>query len=576
MDRGLRSVVRAILAPLLGEAEKPATRRTAGLRDGPSADPIPVCAGDPADGPASFVRFVLPFGYQLEEGGSPDGPAWRPAPQEERQRRRQLYFTAETAQVLFRRTERLELDLPDESRRFEVPHRKRGGTYVVGIAAPRLLLFEWPGSPKTDFEPDLLATGFLFIDLFFPESGRAPDLDEVLELSEVFRHCVPPFSRHAESEPDGSRRGYLEVLGDLSIDMTRAEGPRVRDVAGTSVGLLGVYFDRWASLLQRPLEPSPGERWNLFPRRWVHDAANWYGKPLADQGSGWVVNADSRAFVWTCALVEEGLAQLHRRFDSEVAEASSFGHWVKLLNVDAPGMRPEEVSTFEREWAKERTYRRWEHRETAYGFAYHGAALLGPPRQEPPIWLHFRDEYFDQTLLLLYLRVTSFRFSSKLTEITSGARGAAEEVDEWRRSFRALRRDCAFFTNLYQFPLVTNQQQGVEMYEIARKHLDVDELFREVQSEIQATDDFFAMEAAQRQSREALRLTLVANAGLLFSIVVGFFGMNILVPTDRSFSWELTVFGLVTVITWLLLGFVSVFTEHANRMLRLFKKDKDL
>jgi hypothetical protein len=70
---------------------------------------IPLLCGDPAgQEPASFTRFVLPFGYQLEAGGAREGPAWQvetaavsPA--------RQRYFTTETSRVLFRRARRFVL-----------------------------------------------------------------------------------------------------------------------------------------------------------------------------------------------------------------------------------------------------------------------------------------------------------------------------------------------------------------------------------------------------------------------------------------------------------------------------------
>ncbi|MGH8613413.1 MAG: hypothetical protein ACREYF_15710 [Gammaproteobacteria bacterium] len=61
---------------------------------------------------------------------------------------------------------------------------------------------------------------------------------------------------------------------------------------------------------------------------------------------------------------------------------------------------------FEREWAKERTYRRWEEWGSYYGFNYHSGAMLGPPETNPPFWRHFAEVYFDQVLLLLYLRVS--------------------------------------------------------------------------------------------------------------------------------------------------------------------------
>jgi hypothetical protein len=121
---------------------------------------------------------------------------------------------------------------------------------------------------------------------------------------------------------------------------------------------------------------------------------------------------------------------------------------------------------------------------------------------EPPLWRHFRQMYFDQVLLILYIRVVLFRFSTKLSLISKEARDAGRHRwEEWGTAFEKLRWDFALFTNLYQFPLLSNQQQGLEMYSLARKSMDVDELFREVQEEIQGTNDYLMQRRSQDQAR---------------------------------------------------------------------------
>ena len=117
---------------------------------------------------------------------------------------------------------------------------------------------------------------------------------------------------------------------------------------------------------------------------------------------------------------------------------------------------------FERRWAKERTYHRWEELGTWYGFNYHSGVMIGPPFNTPhdtPIWRHFRQMYFDTALLLLYIRVTLFRFSRQLTKITS-----EYDITESKshKVFQCLRADFTTFTIRYQFPLLSNQQQAIE------------------------------------------------------------------------------------------------------------------
>ena len=249
--------------------------------------------------------------------------------------------------------------------------------------------------------------------------------------------------------------------------------------------------------------------------------------------------------MWTCAIVEGGGTALAEAFPTPRFEASAFGHWIKLLNVDEPGETPDkthESTEFERNWARERSYHRWEEQGTFYGFNYHCGAMLGPPSkppEAPPLWQHFGHMYFDQTLLLLYLRVGSFSFSRQLSCISAQARDttAARCKGRIRRvaaAFQGLRWDFALFTNLYEFPLLSNQQQGLEMYEKARESMDVRQLFREIQEEIRSSHEYLEVRAGQEQTHMSTRLTVVATMGLALGLATSFLGMNIIVDKDSS------------------------------------------
>jgi hypothetical protein len=229
---------------------------------------------------------------------------------------------------------------------------------------------------------------------------------------------------------------------------------------------------------------------------------------------------------------------------------------VKLLNVDKPGndewATHENITRFEQKWAEDRTYLRWAEGESFYGFNYHSGAMLGPEWSDPPLWKHFGQMYFDQVLILLYLRVALFRFSTELSKISARARniGYRRGVELLRGEFQNLRLTFALFQNLYQFPLLSNQQQGVEMYTLARQHLDVNDLFCEVQEEIHSSHEFLAVEEAGKLSKVTARLTVVATVGLILGLVFSFLGMNIVNPETYIKAHR----ELLSSEAWILLG----------------------
>jgi hypothetical protein len=155
---------------------------------------------------------------------------------------------------------------------------------------------------------------------------------------------------------------------------------------------------------------------------------------------------------------------------------------------------------------------------------------------DPPLWRHFREMYFDQVLLILYIRMVLFRFSTQLSLISAHARDSHHfSWSDWGEDFERLRQDFALFTNLYQFPLLSNQQQGIEMYALARKCMDVDDLFREVKEEIQGTTDYLMQKRAQEQAdvsnrlaQTSSRLSWLGFIGLPVALGLSFLGMSII------------------------------------------------
>jgi Mg2+ and Co2+ transporter CorA len=85
---------------------------------------------------------------------------------------------------------------------------------------------------------------------------------------------------------------------------------------------------------------------------------------------------------------------------------------------------------------------------------------------------------------------------------------------------------CGNLRNHQQFPLISNQQQALEIYQIARRQLDVNELYQEVNEQIRSAHELFNAKAQRRQSRSTEELTYVATAALIPSLAAGIVGMN--------------------------------------------------
>ena len=511
---------------------------------------IPLCIGKPIDGSratdgednikaATFSRFVLPFAYKIDKISPPAERQklfYEPEPLDNLSFiKRRKYFSRETALTLYERS--IWLDMSDTWQ--DTPWGKeavrvtlRGRQFKIGMLPPRIVLFEAATGQQenslallsSNKSPQVLHTGFLLVDLYFPLQVEHPELDDLLVLNESFRYFGIPYDEHAEL--------FKRDFGEIPAGYTGTD-------ASTQVKELGKlerYFERWANLLEIPVRE--GDDWyHLFPGSWAENARRLsYNQKNPDHDNNWLIYADNRCYVWTAALLEKGGETLQQVFYSASAPltAREYGHWVRLLNVDNPEFTSPEkthfsVAEFDRNWADERTYKRWQHGGTWYGFCYHCGALIGPAKYLN-IFTPYSSYYFDTSLLLFYIRMTLFAFSRKLTNLFQQEQ---PEDNDWMDSLREMRRQFSRFTILYQFPLLSNQQQSIEMFALNRKHFDIDDFFKEIQQEIDNTHDFLELVEANKLSTAANKLSQIANKlatwGLPLAaggMVAGIFGMN--------------------------------------------------
>lgn len=513
--------------------------------------------GDPGHAPASFSRFVLPFAYALKKeegcGTAPDPAAagtgkrerWelaRPSPLDGQYQ----YFTPETADVLYGRARvasLAEFDTGSGAFAKSKPERLTvdAGRYEVMIEPPRLVLFEWPvaigdpvsGDPVSCDAPgdDPMLVGFLWYEVWFPQFHRDGKrqrlhLSDVLRFNEMFRYVRQPFEGH-RAAPDGFDAFFATPA---QVHPQPPETPGVPPAGSDGVARPSPqapqdddpYFDRWFPRLTLPLyDPDGAICYRLFPVHWEPLSRAWARGGSTTEAHA-MCHPDDRAFVATFAQVAGGANSLlpeaaplpdslppPGELDERTRRLMRAPGWLALLNVDKPGDFAS-APVFWQNWAEARTYSRWAHYGTLYGFSPHSASAIADVCTEPPLCRHYRGHYFDQTMLLLYLRAVIFRISQRINLITAQERGKPAD----NKAFHALNRKISDFVNLYQFPFLSLQQQGVEMYALQRLHMDIDDLYREVCEEVQRTQAQIDMNKQIKLSDASVRLSELATWGI--------------------------------------------------------------
>lgn len=502
---------------------------------------IALLGGNPAQQPASFSRFVLPFAYRLEARAVRDLQAALPALRQEPNswshlarwepvdanepfgkvelRTRVDYYTAETAEVLFgRRTRRFRLTWPQETpepaqvlvtkrnldRASPCPaadQNKVPGqalTVVGALQAPELILFEFD---VKDGDPDSpLHMGLLVHTVYF---DTPLDSSALFAFNECFRNTRRPFPEYGYTL-DVSQIPWLPRIAKRCVDPACAQHCADGDAP----------FSRlWHDALDAPLSIA-GAAWHLFSAE-ASTHMRHAQTGLDTRIRNPMVHADYRTHTWTAAVSPVGAANLCDQHEDPLYRHG----WLRLLNIDGPGWDADITPVkgeFLTTWLKERTYQRWAP-GSLYGFTPHsGAAWLPDTRSwdDPtPLQQHFHTLYFDQLTLMLYLRSALFGFSRDISLLT---RRMQRRETTGTTEFSRLERQFSVFTNLYQFPLLSHQQQALEMYVKLRNAMDIDDFYKEVQDELRHMAEAFDRRHDRQVRTVGVLFAVLASAGVLW------------------------------------------------------------
>jgi len=394
------------------------------------------------------------------------------------------------------------------------------------VANVELVLFEWPLNESGRGRAAIAAphaVGFLlFAGRIAPQQGASrarSSLDHLFNCNERLRYLTEP--------------PYPGVASTIAEPPTAAPAlPR----------------DLWTRYLEAPLDAGQGRHYRLsFP-----------DPPLLERGASGILPGDNdaafarsypdgRAFVYTFAYIEgpDQPVDLTPK-GSETHDGRCWQRaWFNLLDVDgSSSLRQSKALTqYERDWLCRQTYARWRENGTLYGFTdFSAAQLMQAGRGFYLTYYHYRQMYLDQLLLLFYERMTLFQFSVAISAFSHDS--IERNTRDAARRFSKLRQQFMFMTNLYQFPMFTTQQQGLEMYAMARASLSIAELYGELSTEIHATDAYFAQQRDNTRNDHLARIQYIGAAVAFGALTLT--GMQVLEVQDTQWTSPTNVILTIT------------------------------
>ncbi len=237
------------------------------------------------------------------------------------------------------------------------------------------------------------------------------------------------------------------------------------------------------------------------------------------QTDGYELLLDNRMFVYSfISLIGQkpvtSLQQKHRDV------------WFsRYMYVDFAGEDYEYDQQFTKKLMEHHIYRRWQHFGTLYGFSRY-SSVMAMYGYWDKLFQDFQAMYYQMVLVAYFYRATLVDFSSRLAKITRHLRDH-KLTDE---RFSDIRKDFVNFTNIYWFNELTNQIQGVEMFNHYRKALNLPRLYQKVKDEIERAAELEAIYKAAENEKKNRNIGISAFLVAILALLVGYFSMNFEVP----------------------------------------------
>jgi hypothetical protein len=166
--------------------------------------------------------------------------------------------------------------------------------------------------------------------------------------------------------------------------------------------------------------------------------------------------------------------------------------------------------------------------------------------QQSGVLSQFRHQHFLLGLIAHFQKAALLMLRDRLVvAMTQMDIRDVESVRAFKRSIRHIKEIFLRFTHRYWFHEISDQALARDLYRLWAGHLGTDVLYNEVRNEILDMTEYLDSDQVRRQAETVVRLTVVTVLGLIFNIVTGWFGMNLLAAADEPLFVKTVYFFLV-------------------------------
>lgn len=205
--------------------------------------------------------------------------------------------------------------------------------------------------------------------------------------------------------------------------------------------------------------------------------------------------------------------------------------WYQYVFIDNDDPTCQDEQMF-RELLSNATYSRWNNvagyieYQTFYGVSRYsfvsltGKDYIGLSRQ-------IKTMYYRMASLVLAQRVLSLYYSREISEISKELDEDKLTNKQLRKRVNILNRDYLRFVNNIYFREVTPQDQGIELYDLLQKQMNIKRDEEGLSTEVEQLYHYVTMTNDEQRNADSEKLAIIATLFLVPTLLTGIWGMNL-------------------------------------------------
>lgn len=270
--------------------------------------------------------------------------------------------------------------------------------------------------------------------------------------------------------------------------------------------------------------------------------------------------------------------------DIEVKDYKKSEDWYKYIFIDTESPMCQDEEMME-ELLKKSTYSRWKNTRTMYGICRYSFVIWSDGEWFAKNILnnHLKNQYFQLISLLIAQRATIISLNEGMNNLINKILSSEEnekEIVEYDESDEF--KEYLIYLSKMHFQEITQQEQGIELYDLFREQLKIRELTEELNLKIESLNEKAERRSDKEESqREKETQNKIEKFGILFAIVGLFAGGIFEISFQGKGKPEIIVMIIIVVLIVILSkplinyqGLPKYLKEVLNSWISLFKRGK--